>query len=1055
MSDQAKILIVEDEGIVARDIQNMLKRLGFARSTIAYSGREVLSRAREFRPDLVLMDIKLKGKIDGIQVAEQLRNKFDIPIVFLTAYSDHNTLQQAKISVPYGYILKPVEMRELQTGIDMALYRHRIEKNLRESEERLRSVVQTANDAILTINLQRRIVFCNSAAETIFGYSSDELLNKPVSLMIPKRNRIEFHKGLRQILTEKRSKYGKETIEFTGLNRGGQEFPMEVSFAVWKIKGDKFCTAIIRDITERKRSEKALALQVKQLTALSEASQALAASLDLDKVLSRIVTLATKITASTYTIVILVDNFGQIEKHYENLPGATLKKFRIRKKGLTQWIITSRKPVIIDDIRKDGTFTPSLESAADAPRTANSALVKAAIRSVAGLPLLAKHNLEGVLYLYSTETEAFRKQLPVLKAFANQVAIALENARLYEMIRQELFSRKQTEEALRLERDFAEGLVNTAQTIVLVLDTKARIVKFNPYMEEISGYKLMEVQGQSWDSVFLAKDAAKSVKNFFFKATTNDRSHGTNPIVTKKGIERTIEWNNKTLKDKHGKVMGVLAIGQDITKRQEMEESLRLSEERYRTISGLTSDFAYAFRVEADGRLISEWITGALFRITGFTQEQLMAEGGWDQILHPDDQPLAREKATALLNGNSKVVEYRIVTKKNEIRWMRDYGHPVWDEAQGRVTYIHGAVQDITEPHLARGALQESEERFRGIAERSIDAIFAIDPENNFTYASPAIKTIGGYNAEEIHGRPFVEIIEASSIRAAEEMFSQLMNGGSVENIELVVKKSDGHTVTVEINASPICKDGKSVGFQGMMRDISERKRAMEELSKSREQLRNLTAHLQSVREEERMRIAREIHDEVGQTLTALKIDLAWLINRFTGEQENLVNKAKSMNHLIDSSIMTMKRISTELRPVLLDDVGLEAAVDWQIEEFQKRTGIQCQVALGSGEITLDKDRSIALFRIFQETLTNIARHANATRVKVILEKNSEEIVLKISDNGIGITAEKMLALDSFGLIGMKERAHFLGGQIDIEGKENRGTTVMVRIPFQQGGKIQ
>ncbi len=1049
---QSKILLVENESVIASDVHHMLKSLGYVHVTVVYSGREAIRKAREIDPDAILMDIGLGGKIDGIQAAEQIRKKQDVPVIFLTAHSDKRTLQRTKKASPYGYILKPVELRDLNTTLDLALYRHGLESELRKSEQRLHSVFHSTHDVVLILNAQAKITFCNKVAETVLGYTCDELEGRSCSFVIPKRHRPDFNKKVRAVLGGRRSSVHKIPVETKALKKSGLEFPAEVSLARWKMRDEVFCTAFFRDITERSHSERVLKFKIRQLTALSEASQALTASLDLDKVLAQIVTLARKITASKYIRVTLVDNFGQVEKNFENLPKISGKKHRIRKRGLTNWVIKTRKPLIFDEVKADGTFVPPLLGKG-APRTANARLKNAGIQAVAGLPLMAKSNLEGVLFLYSPSAAAFAEQLPLLKAFANQVAIAIENARLYEMVRQELFSRKQTEEALKLERDFAEGLVDTAQTIVLVLDTRGRIVRFNTYMEEISGYKLMEVQGHDWTTIFLQKGARKKNREFFLKAIADGRSRGTNPIYTKKGVARQIEWSNKTLKEKSGKVMGVLAIGQDITERIEMEEHLRLSEERYRTISELTSDFAYAYQVEPNGALKSEWLTGALFRITGYTADKLKEHGGWDSIIYPGDAHIAEDKMKSLLAGYSKVVEYRIITKKEEVKWIRDFAHPVWDKEQGRVTHIHGAVQDITERHTAREALLESEQRFRGIAERSIDAIFALDADGKFTYASPAIKSIGGYKPDEVIGRSYQEIIESDDIPVARAMFDRLANGESVENIELQVVKKSGSAITVEINASPISKNGKMIGFQGMVRDITERKRAMEELHKSREQLRNLAAHYQSVREEERTKIAREIHDELGQALTALKIDLSWLSNRFSEDQESLQKKVKVMNNLIDSSIVTMKRLSTELRPVLLDDIGLEAAVEWYAEEFQKRTGINCSVNFGSEDINLDEKRSIALFRIFQEALTNIARHAKASKVKVLLEKSADEVKLKVNDNGIGIKNEKMAVPNSFGLIGMRERAHYLGGELSIEGKSKKGTTILLRIPFRKGGR--
>jgi len=225
-------------------------------------------------------------------------------------------------------------------------------------------------------------------------------------------------------------------------------------------------------------------------------------------------------------------------------------------------------------------------------------------------------------------------------------------------------------------------------------------------------------------------------------------------------------------------------------------------------------------------------------------------------------------------------------------------------------------------------------------------------------------------------------------------------------------------------------------------------RRTEEELKNSHEQLRNLSIHLQSVREEERTRIAREIHDQLGQALTALKIDFSWLNNRLPKNQKSLLEKIESMSKLVDMTIQMVRRISSELRPGILDDLGLAAAIEWQAEEFQDRTGIKCEIALEPEDIILDQDCSTTIFRIFQEAITNVVRHANATEVKISLEKEAGKLMLEVKDNGKGITEEQISDPKSFGLIGIRERAHFWGGEVVISGVRDKGPTVTVSIPL-------
>jgi signal transduction histidine kinase len=210
--------------------------------------------------------------------------------------------------------------------------------------------------------------------------------------------------------------------------------------------------------------------------------------------------------------------------------------------------------------------------------------------------------------------------------------------------------------------------------------------------------------------------------------------------------------------------------------------------------------------------------------------------------------------------------------------------------------------------------------------------------------------------------------------------------------------------------------------------------------------LRNLAAHLLSVREEERARISREVHDELGQSLTAVKMDLAWLAGRLPRRNSQMLKRIRSTRQLADSIIQSIRRISTELRPAVLD-LGLAAAVEWQVQDFQARSGIQCTVRLLTREVVAS-NASTAMFRIFQETLTNVARHAKATRVEVVLQKQRDRLVLLIRDNGRGFDQEDPSLSKSLGLLGMRERAAILGGQVNISSAPGKGTTVTAWIPL-------
>jgi signal transduction histidine kinase len=266
---------------------------------------------------------------------------------------------------------------------------------------------------------------------------------------------------------------------------------------------------------------------------------------------------------------------------------------------------------------------------------------------------------------------------------------------------------------------------------------------------------------------------------------------------------------------------------------------------------------------------------------------------------------------------------------------------------------------------------------------------------------------------------------------------------------EMRLRRADGEYRWFLVRTVPLRDEcGAIVKWFGTSTEIEDRKRAEGELSRSFEQLHALTARLQSVREEERARVAREVHDELGQALTAIKIDLASFDYELSPEQKQYFRR-ESIMKLIDETIQTVRRISTELRPGILD-LGLVAAVEWAAEEFEARTGTTCHMSLPGTDMALRPEHATALFRIFQETLTNVARHANATEVRVRLAAENGNVCLEVRDNGKGISDGQRSASNSLGILGIRERALLLGGELTIEGVPERGTTVSVRIPHPE-----
>ena len=357
--------------------------------------------------------------------------------------------------------------------------------------------------------------------------------------------------------------------------------------------------------------------------------------------------------------------------------------------------------------------------------------------------------------------------------------------------------------------------------------------------------------------------------------------------------------------------------------------------------------------------------------------------------------------------------------------------------------------------------LNRAETRYRTLVEQipMVTYITPLDKTIGAVYISPQIETILGFSPQEWLANPQLwakQLHPEDRPRVLREMAGDPETTCAIGfRSEYRVWSKTGQTIWVRDEAVVMKTDAERPRFlQGILIDITEQKRVEEQLKISGEQMRELAAHIEAVREEERTRIAREIHDELGQSLTGLKMDLSWVDKRIAeggrGESvERLRSKIAVMKGLIDGTIQSVRKISTELRPGILDDLGLVAAIEWQASDFQARTGIQCVVCSRvNDDLPVDERHSSAVFRIFQEILTNVARHAHATQVDVNLREAEGQLFLQVRDNGRGVTEKESVSLKSLGILGMRERALLLGGEFAIVGRPSMGTEVNVKIPL-------
>ena len=430
---------------------------------------------------------------------------------------------------------------------------------------------------------------------------------------------------------------------------------------------------------------------------------------------------------------------------------------------------------------------------------------------------------------------------------------------------------------------------------------------------------------------------------------------------------------------------------------------------------------------------------------TGCTEEALLAADPIDMI-HPMDRRTTRTNARNMLKGmRVSPYGYRLITGDGQIRWIMETVIPIVFRGERAVL---GNSMDITEQKEARETLQELDALKSSILDAIPQAVVGLK-SRRIIFANDAVEDVFGWRPDELIGKS-VNLFyrnEKESREIAQYFYTTLEHQRNFVN-EFCCRRKDGRDILCRMRASRIGCTLKEQQIVITYDDVTEQRRAEGELAKSREQLRNLSIYLQSVREEESARITREIHDELGQSLSALQMDLSWLSSSMPKEDALISGKVQRMRRLVDTTIDSVHRISMELRPILLDDLGLTAAMEWQLQDFQSRTGMHCEASLDCNESAIKKDLATCLFRIFQETLTNVARHADASRVLVNLNSKGRNLCLKVSDNGRGITPEEINDVKSFGIIGIRERARLWNGMVRIKGLRRKGTTVEVRIPM-------
>jgi PAS domain S-box-containing protein len=608
------------------------------------------------------------------------------------------------------------------------------------------------------------------------------------------------------------------------------------------------------------------------------------------------------------------------------------------------------------------------------------------------------------------------------------------------MIIRDISERSKAEKELRLQ---SEIMKNITEGINLIRYEDGFIVFTNQKFDEMFGYGHGELIGKHV-SILNAPDgkSPEEIKQDIVD-TLNIMGEWHGEILNiKKNGDQFWCYVNVSVFDHHDHGKVFLSVHTDITERKKAEEAIRESEARFRGIfdnSVVGISAAYP-----DGRLFL--VNKAFAIMYGYdTPEVLLKQVGNAEKLYATKKERSKLLQALRKNGYIDGVEVEVERRDGSHFFVLVSARDIKD-VNGILLYSIGTHVDLSERKRIEKKINDTSIYARNLIEASLDPLVTINKEGKIMDVNLATEHITGKTRDKLIGTDFSDYF--TEPKKAEKGYKIAFSKGIVRDYPLTIVHSNGSKTQVLYNAT-VFKDeiGEVQGVFAAARDITDRKKMEEELRKSKELLENLNQHLTDIRENERTIISREIHDRLGQSLTALKIDMTWLNQKISSESEES-RKLNEMIELVNATSLDVHRISSELRPAMLDDLGLAAALEWYCEEFANRTGLKVQMEID--DVHTEKiDKDLSIYRVAQESLTNIVRHADAKMIQIKLRKTKENIVLLIQDDGIGISPDKIRSSKSLGLLGMSERVNQSGGQIEFIAPNKGGTKIRVYMPIK------
>jgi len=908
-----------------------------------------------------------------------------------------------------------------------------IEKKLISSESKYRTLVEASHELIWATDERNIITFVNNASREIYGFSPAEMIGKKFTDFATKEQIEVDVKAIKEAIKE-----GSEVIQYESriTDSGGKEKYLLTNCLInkdaeGKLKG-MFGTSL--DITERFESEERVKYHNRVYSLMTNMNQLIVRAKNKEQILNDACRLAVEYGMFKLAWVGIVDDktgnvspafqAGNSENYLNELKISINEPDNV--KGPIVRAFTENVYYVSNDIERD----PLLMKW-------NEVTVSKGFRSFATFPIEVRNKVVAVYSIYSEKKNFFGKtETELLLELAEDISFALEYIDM--------------EKERHIIEERYKNIVEKAP-IGIYAHLDNIITYINP-----EGFKI------------LGADSYKSIvgKNIYelihpdFKEIVKKRLEKINSGVPAAELEEKfiktdgseVEVMVSAIPYFHDGKKGAQVFFRDLTEQKTSQKVIFETNERFKLITKATNEALW------DWDLITDdiWWNDGFKDLFGYNDDDIGKKiGSWEERIHKDDGKRIVDGIKNAINSGHDFWfdEYSFRKKDGSYSYVFDRAY-IMKNSLGKPYRMVGSMIDISFRRKMENELKESEEKWRSLFENSPSIIFTID--KNYLITGINRSFLNKYNTNEIIGMDGFELINEEEKTRVREILERVFDEKQAESF--IVKSSETQEDNFySVQAVPRIKDSAAEGLTLIATDITEKIIAEERLKETNQRLHALAAHLQTIREEERTMISREIHDQLGQELTALKMDIAFLSRqmdkiKISGKPDwnELQKNLRSMSDITDQTINSVRRIARELRPDVLDKLGLKDAIEWQAEEFTKRTGIDCIVSITQSDLNFRRELENTIFRIVQESLTNVARHSGGSRSKVGLTLKENYIYLSIEDNGRGITSDEIENAKSLGLVGIKERVYSVNGKLTISGEKDKGTILKIIIPTEQ-----